>query len=424
MISVLLYTGCTSEEEDIFSESSAKRIEATLQADKELLCAPKNGWIMEYYPAATQQYGGYNIWVSFAADGKVTVANEVYGADETATSLYSLKQSAGPVLTFDTYNELMHFFSDPANPAGVGTPGKGMEGDFEFTILSAETTKFVLKGKKTGSYIVMTALPDNVTGEAFLADIVDAAGVMNFVSYLYEVNGKSIPVSGSYRNLTFTYEKDGEQVSVDAPYIVTATGYKFYEPLTIEGVTVDELTYQKVGEEESFIPINGVAAKLKVVIPPINQQFLSGKWYFAYSGLGALTKAYWDYTKANGLDAIEEELYYAYLGTYTNGQYGFCFGSAAGSSVYTGLLVYQAALIGENQVKLTFASSGAGDGVWYYSNAAFSYLINPVGTSTGKTFTLTTDDIKNPSWIKLTDNSNANNSMVLYNSPVYWPYDK
>ena len=62
----------------------------------------------------------------------------------------------------------------------------------------------------------------------------------------------------------------------------------------------------------------------------------------------------WDYTKANGLDAIEEELYYAYLGTYTNGQYGFCFGSAAGSSVYTGLLVYQAALIGENQVKLTF----------------------------------------------------------------------
>lgn len=57
MISVLLYTGCTSEEEDIFSESSAKRIEATLQADKELLCAPKNGWIMEYYPAATQQYG-------------------------------------------------------------------------------------------------------------------------------------------------------------------------------------------------------------------------------------------------------------------------------------------------------------------------------------------------------------------------------
>lgn len=107
-----------------------------------------------------------------------------------------------------------------------------------------------------------------------------------------------------------------------------------------------------------------------------------------------MTKAYWDYTKANGLDAIEEELYYAYLGTYTNGQYGFCFGSAAGSSVYTGLLVYQAALIGENQVKLTFALSGAGDGVWYYSNAAFSYLINPVGTPTGKTFTLTTDDIK------------------------------
>ena len=35
MISVLLYTGCTSEEEDISREASAKRNETTQQADKE-----------------------------------------------------------------------------------------------------------------------------------------------------------------------------------------------------------------------------------------------------------------------------------------------------------------------------------------------------------------------------------------------------
>jgi hypothetical protein len=425
LLAVIFYTGCTPEEKDLFGDSSANRLTTTLQTEKALLCAPKNGWIMEYYPESLQQYGGYNIWASFAADGSVKVMSEIAGTGKVASSLYSLKQSAGAVLSFDTYNDVMHYFSNPANPDGIGANGKGMEGDFEFTILKAKADTILLEGKKSGSRIVMVALPDNKTGADYIQSIVAVKKQYAFQLFKYVVNKDTIPVKVSYRTLTFEYAlSDGTTVSEMASFIVTPTGYKFYSPLTIKNVTVTELKYQKTATEEYFAPTNGAPAKLIPVIPPINLQLISDNWYFAYSGLGSYGKTYWNYTKTNGLDAIGEELYYAYLGKYSSGQYGFCFGSYDGSSVYKGALVYNYTLIGTNQVKLTFASSGVGDGVWYYSNAKFNYLINPLGTSTVRTFTLTTDDPKQPTWIKLTDNANANNTMILYKSTVSWPYEK
>jgi hypothetical protein len=144
---IALFTGCNSQEENLFGDSSANRISATLNANKVILCAPVNGWIMEYYPSATQQYGGYNIWVNFSSDGSVSAMSEIYGTGINSISSYSLKQSDGPILSFDTYNQVMHYFSDPANPDKIGKNGKGMEGDFEFTILSAKANEVILKGK-------------------------------------------------------------------------------------------------------------------------------------------------------------------------------------------------------------------------------------------------------------------------------------
>jgi len=425
LLAVIFYTGCTPEEKDLFGDSSANRLTTTLQTEKTLLCAPKNGWIMEYYPASAQQYGGYNVWASFATDGSVKVMSEIAGTGKVTSSLYSLKQSAGAILSFDTYNDVMHYFSDPANPDGIGAAGKGMEGDFEFTILKAKADTILLQGKKSGSRIVMVALPDAKTGADYISTIVSAKKQYDFQAFKYVVNKDTIPVTVSYRTLNLNHTlPDGSTESLTVPFIVTPTGYKFYSPLTINNITVTELAYQKTTTEEYFAPTNGVAAKLIPVIPPLNKQLISSNWYFAYSGLGSFGKTYWNYTKTNGLDAIGEELYYAYLGKYASGQYGFCFGSYDGSTIYKGALVYNYTLIGINQVKLTFASSGVESGVWYYQNAKFNQLITPLGASTARTFTLTTDNAKNPTWIKLTDNANANNTMILYKSPVAWPYDK
>ena len=50
--------------------------------------------------------------IYFEKNGKVSVSSDVYEATDVATSLYSVKQSAGVMLSFDTYNEIFHFYSD------------------------------------------------------------------------------------------------------------------------------------------------------------------------------------------------------------------------------------------------------------------------------------------------------------------------
>ena len=45
-----------------------------------------------YYPSANLTYGGYNILVSFAEDGTVQVASDIYDAGAKVASTYVLKQ--------------------------------------------------------------------------------------------------------------------------------------------------------------------------------------------------------------------------------------------------------------------------------------------------------------------------------------------
>lgn len=117
----LLMVACTPEVEDIFGENAANRIEKRMAADKAVLTGAQNGWLMEYYPASGQIYGGYNVLVLFKEDGKVTVSADITGvATAQATSTYRLKEQAGSTLTFDTYNDIFHVFSDPSNALQIG----------------------------------------------------------------------------------------------------------------------------------------------------------------------------------------------------------------------------------------------------------------------------------------------------------------
>ena len=112
MVTATMLASCTKEQEDFFSDSSANRADATIAADKKVLTSAANGWLMKLYPDAQQSYGGYNVIVRFTEDGKAEVRGEYLG--EICTSLYSITQSAGIVLTFDTFNEEFHLFSDSA----------------------------------------------------------------------------------------------------------------------------------------------------------------------------------------------------------------------------------------------------------------------------------------------------------------------
>lgn len=110
----VMAAACTHEEEDLFSKSSAERAGEAIVEVKDVLANATNGWVLEYYPQSQMSYGGYNVLAKFDREGNVKMASDIAKPTESATSLYSVKQSGGVMLTFDTYNEIFHLFSDPA----------------------------------------------------------------------------------------------------------------------------------------------------------------------------------------------------------------------------------------------------------------------------------------------------------------------
>lgn len=367
---------------------------------------------------------GYNLLLSFT-DDEVLVASENNDPERFSASFYSLKQSAGPVLTIDTYNENFHLFSDPdSEVSGVGTNGKGMEGDFEFLILKATPDSVVLKGRKTSNRIIMTPLPENESWPDYIKEIRHSSEEMRFKAFELQINGEIIPVSISFRKLIFTFQDDnGQEVSLSVPFIVTKDGYKFYSPLEIKGTVIDEFIFTEGGDSGLFESSNDTSVKLVPVILPLNEALLSGEWFFTYSGLGALGKLYWDYTKVNGLDVLGESPYYAYMGLASNGKYGFNFASVLAGTPYLGALYFNREMIGEDQVKFSFALTASGNGGLFYENVAFAYTINPLHGGGVKTFVLTTDNLSNPTRILLTDKDDPDNTMLLESQPIYWPFD-
>ena len=289
---VFTLAACSPEEKNLFDDSSANRIEASLTHVNEVLLSAKNGWLMQYYPNAIQKYGGYNLLLSFSADGKVTAASDAAGAGERMTSLYSLKQSAGAVLSFDTYNSIIHFFASP--DSGVGGIGTGMEGDYDFTVMEECTPeKVVLKGTKSGSLAVMTPIAENTDWDEYIEEIFDMNTIMQeYPAFIFTDGGYSQELTVSWNRLVIT-QRDGDNLVYSyAPFVLTAEGLEFYKPFTLNGKTFTSLTYKDEGDN-SYLYSPEYPSVQFVPDYPLNAMFVNNVWYLSYSGLGAIGQKFW-----------------------------------------------------------------------------------------------------------------------------------
>lgn len=260
MLALLIMSACSlHEEEDFFNDSSANRMSEALKKYKEILIAPENGWIMHYYPSDNQALGGYNLLVSFDENGNATVAGELSESDKTVTSLYSLIQSAGPVLTFDSYNEILHLFSEPLS---------GLDGEFQFTIMSATPDKVVLSGTKTKNMITLTPMPKEQKWSDYLESVVKTQNEIFLGTFHLMVNGKKIgSVMQDYNVFTLTYAGADElDAKKEIPFVYTSDGIELYEPLTIDGVTMSR--FKADTENVSYVCTDAnVDAKFEAFYP-------------------------------------------------------------------------------------------------------------------------------------------------------------
>ena len=258
VLALFALASCSPEVDDVFDESASERIRKAIEEDLRVLQSAPNGWLLEYYPSATQMYGGYTVLLSFDKDGNVKASCDIFDSGKEVQSQYDVRQSTGPTLTFDTYNEIFHFFSDPSNPFGIGSNGKGMEGDYEFLILECTAEKVVLKGKKTGVKMSMTPMPEEKPWKQYLDEAQKVADEAYLGMYEVQVNGEvKYTVVREYHRFVLTHE-DGTQENL--PFTYTADGIKFYEPIELGNTQMQSLTWNKTGQSyvNGDISMNGV----------------------------------------------------------------------------------------------------------------------------------------------------------------------
>ena len=157
------FAACSRDEESLFEKPAAIRAQEAIENAFNVLTAPANGWEMAYFPNLETSAKGYNMVVKFKKNGNVSVTakNGTTTMNKIVTdtaSTWAVKSDYGPILTFDTYNDVFHAFSDPKGD------GAGLLGDYEFLILKATPELVLLKGKKHSAYTVMRPMknPDVV----------------------------------------------------------------------------------------------------------------------------------------------------------------------------------------------------------------------------------------------------------------------
>ncbi len=158
-----MFSACTFEQEDYFDESAAIRIQHVNDEIQKTLSAPssENGWVIQYFVAGTDEltFEGFNLFGKFYENGKVTLSsdhrylrNGNAGKYTEYTSYYEMLAEEGPVLCFNTWNDILSVFVDPVDPsAAPGSlvdDGEGMNGDDRLVVLSYSPDEILMRGER------------------------------------------------------------------------------------------------------------------------------------------------------------------------------------------------------------------------------------------------------------------------------------
>ncbi len=252
-VSLSLVYACTNEDDKIFSQSAAERMNQALADYTNALVDSENGWVMDYF--ATDTSPGYTLLASFRSSGLSYVAGKneftanVYKKD---SGLFQLIGDDGPVLTFDTYNSVLHVFSDPEDPYGrkMDDPnslyGIGLGGDYEFIVMKNNGNEINLKGKKRGTPILLTKMAAGTNWEQYFSQL-DQMNTLLFNKNIQPAfalqgsNGSSLTLTNGYSHVFMAQtpeQLENSQQGVKIPFIVTASGLRFIRPILLGGEKV------------------------------------------------------------------------------------------------------------------------------------------------------------------------------------------
>lgn len=254
--SLLLLAACSQKEEAVYGEGASyvQRTNQTL-SDYAATLEGTPQWLLTLYAGEKQAYGGYNVLVSFA-HGKITAASEELPTEETSD--YSLLFGEKAILSFDTYNKVLHYFVEPS----FLFP-HGKEGDNQFEIQSYKDGVFSLRGKRSNNLITLS--PFKGDKATYLEKIREKATLLKSVGIAsITINQKqvSLTLHPTLHQLSFSWEGGSQRVA----YAYTENGLKLYEPTSVEGYTFSELNLSEDNQELST-PDGNYKAALSYTLP-------------------------------------------------------------------------------------------------------------------------------------------------------------
>lgn len=263
----LSFSSCVNEEDDIFDQSAAQRLNAASELYSGRLMASPNGWAMQLYPTLEDEIpfgNGYLLLMNFNKDHSVKVGmNNLLSGNEYRedVSSWDVITDNGPVLSFSSFNTCLHAFSDPEDlpfttERGEDETGTGIGGDYEFVIVDApeDASYMMLKGKKRGTYNLLTPLQDNVDFNQYLNEVNDFKKNIFSVSApnlsFLKVNEFVYSITGAYSGIMNIFPVDGDSIANSSfnPYLITKRADKFYMRLRdafefADGSSVQDFVY-------------------------------------------------------------------------------------------------------------------------------------------------------------------------------------
>ncbi len=245
-VASLALTSCFKQQEDLFDEPASTRLQSTMDKVRTILRGAEYGWEFEYYPGSELEYGGIVYLLKFDSL-TVDVACSLI-PDSVETTYYRMTNDNGPVLTFDTFNSLIHYFSTPSSGE---YEAKG--GEFEFVVNEISDDEITLYGKKTGNTMYLRRLTAPTDDYA-------SRTVAIFDNFVKGFEGE---VEGSFDLVNRRMYVSGDSLGV--PFTFNDKGIRFYRPIRFGNSHVQALEYNTetheltgVGDDAASLTLQGV----------------------------------------------------------------------------------------------------------------------------------------------------------------------
>ena len=320
-----VFSGCVRDEELIFEKSASLRLKDVVDNAQKTLVGAEYGWKLYYYPHPDLDYGGYMFTLKFTED-EVEAWGDLFS--ESSTSLYKMSYDDGPVLSFDTGNEVLHYFATPSgtskNLYGESGLYQAHKGDFEFLIMKSSPEEIVLKGKRSGNILYMYPLSESP--ESYIAKATQTYNDVFVSSYTGTISGEQaeayIDLTNRWITLKLTSDSHAEADDAEAevPFLYTDTGLLFHDPVTIGGYTIEALDW--VNDTQSLVSRSGdpVAVSLKGQLPPGLRSYddLLGDYDLLFNDSG---ESFWSAPRHADVSLIEDEYKKSMIMTGVNDNY-------------------------------------------------------------------------------------------------------